>query len=266
MSTSSEQVIERIKQAGLITKGLVYILIGGLTAFAAIGLGGQTSGRSEVTDFVQNQPFGLILLAVIALGLLAYSIWRLYQAYADPGESDSDDRIPTRLRYVYSALFYLVIAYSFAKPIFSSSSGGGSKKKQAIAQLLDKDWGIYVIGAVGLIVLGQAIFQFVKGVGGSFMKKLDDNPDRKEEHQWIKRIGVVGYCARALVFLVISYFLFRVILDHNANEYSGTKGVFQYLSSLNYGQVLLLITSVGLALYGLFNVMVARHANLTKVS
>ncbi|MGB0178277.1 MAG: DUF1206 domain-containing protein, partial [Owenweeksia sp.] len=165
-----------------------------------------------------------------------------------------------------SAVFYGFIAYGFAEPVISGSSGGGDKKQQMLAQWLDKDWGEYVILTIAIIVFGQSIFQFRKGLSGSFMKKLDENPDAKSEYQAIKRIGLTGYCARGVVFLVISYLLLRVVIDHNANRYKGTKGVFEYISTFPLGQPLLIVIACGLIFYGLFNIMVARHTDLTNLS
>ncbi len=266
MSTSAKESLSLVKKAGLFTKGLVYILMGGLTSLAAVGMGGKTSGKSGVSQFLMEQPFGMILLGTVSLGLISYAIWRVYEAYVDPGEKKSRKRIPTRLRYLYSAVFYAFVAYSFMKPIFSGSSGGSDKKQQILAQCLEHKWGIYLILAIALIVLGQSVFQFTKGISGSFMKKLDDNPDAKKEYTLIKRAGLVGYVARGVVFLVIAYLLVRVVIDHNANRYDGTKGVFEYISSLTLGEPLLIITALGLLFYGLFNVMVARHTDLTNIS
>ena len=204
MNATASETVSYLKKAGLYTKGLVYILMGGLTALAALGMGGKTSGKSEVSDFLKEQPFGILLLGAVALGLLAYSLWRVYQAWADPGEEKSKERIPTRLRYLYSAIFYGAIAYSFAGSLLSGSSGGGDTKQQMLAQWLEKDWGIYLILGVAALVLGQAVFQFYIGIGGSFMKKLDDHPDARAEYRLIKRLGLIGYCARGLVFLVIT--------------------------------------------------------------
>lgn len=263
---SNNDTLQRIRQIGLVTKGLVYCMLGGLAAMAAFGAGGNINGKDGVISFLLDMPLGKVLVGAVALGLLAYAIWRLYEAYEDPKSDDDDTRWGTKIRYVYSAVFYGFIAWSFASVLFSGGSQGGDSKKAMLAQLLDKSWGPWVIGAIALLVAGQAIFQFHRGYSGKFMEKLDDHPNEEQSYQLIKHAGLFGYYARGVVFGILSFFLFKVMIDHNADAYNGTKGVFQYLLSMNFGAVLMAVVAIGLAGYGVFNIMVGRYSNLTKLS
>nr|WP_285897022.1 DUF1206 domain-containing protein [Antarcticibacterium sp. W02-3] len=76
----------------------------------------------------------------------------------------------------------------------------------------------------------------------------------------------MGYISRGVVFGILAFFIVEVILQHNANAYQGTEGALQYLLTFSYGTWLLGVVALGLTLYGLFNVMVARHANLTRLT
>ncbi|MGA9590924.1 MAG: DUF1206 domain-containing protein, partial [Salegentibacter sp.] len=71
--------IAKVRSAGFFTKGLVYFLIGALTFMAALGLGGDISSKDGVISFLLQLPLGKILVGIVALGLFAYSLWRLYQ-------------------------------------------------------------------------------------------------------------------------------------------------------------------------------------------
>ncbi len=264
---SHKEKLQRLRQVGLFTKGAVYCLLGGLVAMAAIGAGGDISGKKGVIRFLIGLPLGEALVAIIATGLLAYSLWRFYMAYEDPKNNDSEKRWGTKVRYVYSGLFYGFIAFTFAKALFEgSSSDDGSSKKAVLAQLLDKGWGPWVIGGIALLVAGQAVFQFYRGYSGKFMDKLDDHPNEKHSYRIIKNTGHMGYYSRGVVFGILSYFLFKVVMDHSADAYNGTKGVFQYLLSFDYGSLLMGIVALGLLGYGVFTIMVGRYSNLTKLS
>jgi hypothetical protein len=154
---------------------------------------------------------------------------------------------------------YGLLAYTFAKPLFGSSSGSGSdSKKDALSKLLAQDWGIYVIGVIALILIGQAIYQFYRACSGKFMKKLDEHPG--QHYTNIKRAGKIGYTSRGVVFALIAFFLYRVINMHSAEAFEGTKGAMQYLLKFDYGHILLAAVAIGLIGYGVFNIMVARYA------
>lgn len=271
--------VAKIRSAGFFTKGAVYFLIGALTFMAAFGLGGDITSTDGVIRFLLGLPLGKILGAIVALGLLAYTLWRIYEMLFLPGFSAGSEKSTKkgfkRFRYFYSAVFYGFIAYSFAKPLIQDlkgqehaqvSSGDNSEQKAALWELLSSDWGKYVIWALVIIVAGQAIWQWKLAYSAKFMKKIDNYPDIKHEYDFIRKSGRIGYTARGMVFGILSFFLIKVILQHNANAYKGTEGALQYLLSFSYGSLLLGATALGLVGYGIFNMMVARHADLTNIN
>ncbi|MFD0977381.1 DUF1206 domain-containing protein [Salinimicrobium gaetbulicola] len=269
--------VAKIRSAGFFTKGVVYVLIGALTFMAAFGLGGDITSTDGVVNFLLELPLGKILGGIVALGLIAYSLWRIYQMLVRPGKPNKKSKDWkdgfTRFRYFYSAIFYGIIAYSFAKPLIKylmGEGGGGpsensTQQKAALGELLANDWGKMAIWVLAAIIAAQAVWQFKLAYSGKFMKKIDNYPDIKHEYDFIRKSGRLGYSARGLVFGIISYFLVMVILQHNAQVYKGTEGALQYMLSFSYGSILLGITALGLIGYGVFNIMVARHANLTTI-
>lgn len=269
--------VAKVRSAGFFTKGAVYVIIGSLTFLAAFGRGGDISSTDGAVQFLIRLPLGNILGATVALGLFAYTLWRLYQALFLPGNYGESNGLKNglkRFRFFYSAAFYGIIAYSFAKPFFmdvsdskgsTGNSEGGMEEKAALWELLSTDWGKVLIWILAIVVAGQALWQFRIARSGKYMRKIDNYPDIKHEYDFIRRAGKFGYYARGVVFGIISYFLFKVILQHNADIYKGTEAALQYLLSFSYGAFLLGATAVGLIGYGIFNMMVARHANLTTL-
>ncbi|HSJ11246.1 MAG TPA: DUF1206 domain-containing protein [Gillisia sp.] len=269
--------IAKIRSAGFFTKGIVYVLLGSLTFMAAFDLGGDISSTNNVIKFLLELPLGKALVGVIALGLFAYSIWRFYQTIKFPEGNGDDEKVKSgfkRVRYFYSGVFYGLIAYAFAKPLINALTPGNEKdvetgggdEKAALWELLSHDWGKALIWALAILVAGQALQQFFIAYKGKFMKKIDNYPTVKIEYDFIRRAGRLGYISRGMVFGVLAFFLINVILTHNANEYKGTEGALAYFLSFSYGPVLLGAVALGLTAYGVFHIMVARHANLTRLS
>lgn len=263
---SNNEKLQRLRQVGLFTKGAIYCLLGGLTAMAAIGAGGDINGRSGVMEFLLELPLGKGLVAIVSAGLVAYSLWRFYEAYSDPKSDNGETRWGAKVRYVYSGVLYGFLAYSFARALFGSSSSDGESKKVVLAKLLESSWGQWLIVAIAALVAGQALYQFYRGYTGKFMQKLDDHPDETATYKLIKNTGMVGYYSRGVVFGILAYLLLRVMLDHNADAYDGTKGAFQYLLSFSFGSYLMGAVALGLLGYGVFTLMVGRYNNLTRLS
>lgn len=84
--------METIRKIGIITKGVIYSLIGILTFLAAINYRGQVSGKNKVIGFLEQQTFGQILVIIIASGLLLYALWRFYSAFLDSKNEGSDKK------------------------------------------------------------------------------------------------------------------------------------------------------------------------------
>ena len=279
MSTNKDTgKIAKIRSLGFFMKGVVYVILGTLTFMAAFGWGGDVSSRTNVIKFLLDLPLGKALIGVASLGLFSYSLWRFYQTIKHPKSKADEKKLQSvfkRIRYFYSGLLYGAIAFSFAKPLIGALSGNGEPRveddnngdeKAALWELLSMDWGKALLWILAAIIAGQAIQQFYIAYTAGFMKKIDNYPSVRHEYDFIKKSGRLGYISRGVVFGILAFFIVQVILQHNANAYKGTEGALHYLLTFNYGTWLLAAVALGLILYGIFYVMVARNANLTRIT
>jgi hypothetical protein len=76
--------IERLARFGYVAYGVVYFLVGVLAVQAAFSGANQAAGQQGALRAVLAAPLGRVLLCIIALGLLAYAAWRLYEGVMDP--------------------------------------------------------------------------------------------------------------------------------------------------------------------------------------
>ncbi|HYP19280.1 MAG TPA: DUF1206 domain-containing protein, partial [Chloroflexia bacterium] len=72
MPSTSGNSLETLARFGFGARGLVYCLVGGLAVLAAVGSGGQTGGSRSALATLLDQPFGKVILGVIALGLFGF--------------------------------------------------------------------------------------------------------------------------------------------------------------------------------------------------
>jgi hypothetical protein len=82
--------IEGLARIGYMAKGAVYVVIGFLALREALGIGGETTGPSSAFRSIGSQPFGSIVVALLATGLAGYAVWKLVQGVMDPDEKGSD--------------------------------------------------------------------------------------------------------------------------------------------------------------------------------
>jgi hypothetical protein len=255
-----EKWFERFFRFGLISKGVVYCLIGFLAVMAAVGLSRKEAGKAQALSTIYEQPFGQVLLGVIALGLFGYVLLRFAQAFRDIDNKGDDTKgIFSRIGYGISGLIYLALAGYAAKLVIDGQQGGSNSREFIVAKALTHEWGPSVVGIVGLIIIGSGIYQIYRGVSGRFMKKIQ--LIRMDIEKAVKRAGVFGYIARGIVLMIIGYLIFHAAITSNPSEAKGTEGAFVFIEN-KFGTLLMAVTAIGLIGYGIFMFVKAKYQRI----
>jgi hypothetical protein len=81
MSRRTRRVVQVLGMIGTIARGLVFALAGGLVIDAAVThRASQSGGIDQALLTLRDQPFGAVLLLLIALGLVVFGIYGLCEA------------------------------------------------------------------------------------------------------------------------------------------------------------------------------------------
>lgn len=261
---ASGDKMEKLARAGYLTKGVVYAIIGVLAFRTAIGAGGQTSGSRGAIQEIAEQPFGQVLLILMAIGLLGYAAWRFIQAIKDPeGKGSDGEGIVKRIGYAVSGLIYASLSFYAASIVFgwsTGSSGGSGGGSQAwTAKLLAQPFGQWLVGIVGAIVIGVGAYQIYKAVKAKFMDKLKTGQMSPTERTWAERAGKFGISARGVVFGIIGVFLIVAAVQSDPSETRGLGGVLDTLARQPYGPWLLGIVALGLIAYAVHCAVQSRY-------
>lgn len=265
LDQSKDEGLKKIARFGMFAKGAVYVILGVLTAMAAFGQGGQTAGKSDSLQFVYQQPFGKILLGILALGLISYVVWRFIQAFRDPENKGSDKSgIATRIGYASSGVLYGLIAFEAVRMVFSGGSsgggGGGNQQETLVSTLLGQPFGQILVGIVAVVFFGKAAYQIYRAVSGKFAKKIQDSELDHRVKDTLRKAGFVGYIARGIVIGIIGYLFLRAAIEANPNQAGGTVEAFQFIQTNSaWGTIMLGIIAIGLACYGVFMFVKARY-------
>ena len=259
-STQTSPWIKPLAVTGLISKGVVYCLLGILAFMAAFEISGRTDDNADkegVLQFVQERTGGNIILALLAAGLLAYSLWRLIDGFRESnGESKS---IGKRIRYIFSGLIYLSLAAYAFKMLLGGKDSNGNGTQGMVANLLEKPLGQWMVALVAAIIVGVGIYQAYYGISGKYKKHIRRLNVHGAKAAMLLRSGKIGYVARSIVWLLIAFLLFKAALRSNAKEAGDTGNAFYFLESSPYGSYLLGVLALGLICYGLFNFIRAKY-------
>jgi hypothetical protein len=254
--------VERLGRLGYATKGAVYVTVGALALAVAIGAGGQTTDPSGALETIGDQPFGLILLVLITVGLAGYAFWRLFQAVKDPDREGSNaGGIAKRVGHAVAALAYFGLALSAGQLVVASGSGGGSPEDWT-AYLLSQPLGQVLVIGVGVAVVGYSLTQLYQAYASQFREYFKLGEMSAREDTWVTRIGRFGFAARGVVFAIVGIFLIQAGLRIDPSEATGLGGALKDLLGQPFGPWLLALVAFGLIAYGLFMIAMARYRRI----
>lgn len=253
-----------LARSGYAARGVVYLIVGGLAVLVAFGEGGRTTDTKDALMTVLGQPFGDVLLGLVALGLIGYAFWRTVQAITDTDNHGTDTKgLAIRGGLLVSAITHTLLALFALSLIFgwgSSVGGGGDSGTQHwTAWLLQQPFGRWLVGLIGVAVIGAGIAHMIKGYQAKFEKYLQMAPATIDTVSPICRFGLI---ARGVVFLIIGGFFIVAAVQFSSAEARGLQGALQTVQQLPYGWMLLGIVALGLVAFGIYSLIEAWYRRI----
>lgn len=255
--------VERLGRVGLAAKGVLYAVVGILAVKVALGGREESPDKSGALNTIAHQPFGRGLLILLALGLVAYALWRLAQGFLDRDNEGEDAKgLSKRAGAVARAGWYLLLAGLTIDRILSARDSEGSNEQQTTAGVFDLPLGRYLVYGAGLAFLAAAAFNGYRAVTCKFNKKLKTAEMGDAEETAATGVGILGHLARMAVFGLIGAFLLEAAWEFDPKQARGLDGALMELARQPYGGLLLGTVAVGLLAYALYCFVQARYRRI----
>lgn len=241
-------MIERLARLGYASKALVYAIIGTLAIAAATNQGGRVTDTSGALRVVFSQPYGKVLLLVLAVGLCGYAIWRVLDAFSDPDRHGKGvEGLVTRIGNVIRGLIYGALGIEAFRLFRGSGGSKGDETEAWTSKIMNLPLGEWLIGIVGVIVVIYGASQVIK----AFKGKDDPLVDWGRVSTTVRNLCRFGVGSRGLIIVTLGVFLVRAAIQHNPSEAAGTKESLIELVGVVEGRWLLGLMAVGLLSYAL---------------
>ncbi len=257
--------VERLARFGYAARGVVYAVIGLLAVQTAFLGRGQVTGAQGAIQKIAEQS--RLLLALVAVGLLGYALWRLVQSLLDAEGQGSDAKaLAVRGGQLVSGLVYGGLALAAFRIVAGSGSGAGAatdQGNQALATgLLDRPFGRWLVILAGVAILVSALAQVRQAYTKRFQRKLKMNEMDETERRLALYTGQAGLAARGVVFAITAWFLFQAALRYDPSEARGLAGALEMLARQPYGPWILGIVALGLLCFGAYSFLEARYRRI----
>jgi hypothetical protein len=253
---------EWLARSGFVARGLIYGIIGILAIKLAVGAGGKTTNQQGALKTIAHQPFGKVLLILVAIGLGGYALWRLLRALLGHGPEDSDSKFE-RVAALGSGIVYAgLCAVAIGILLGSGSSGGSGNTQKTTAGVLGWPAGTWLVGIAGAVLIGIGLYQGYRGLTQDFLKDSKTEEMSPGVKNWIEWIGSFGHLARMVVFGLVGFFLIKAAIDYNPSKAVGLDGSLAKLAHASYGPFLLGLVATGLIAFGVYSLSDARYRRI----
>ncbi|HEV2087113.1 MAG TPA: DUF1206 domain-containing protein [Cryptosporangiaceae bacterium] len=257
---SDSPVLKVLARVGLIAYGAVNLLIGWLALQMAWGApDGKSADSAGALKTLVQQPLGLVLLWLLAVGLVALALWQAAEAIWGYHGGDAGKRVRSRLRSGVKAVLYAGVGVS----AISVAVGSPSKSdEQTTAGVFGWPGGQWIVLAVALIIVGVGVDRVVKAVKRSFGDEIDTSSMTPAARSGVMRLGQFGYLAHGAALFVLGGLLGYAALTFDPQKSKGLDGALQTILEQPYGKFLLTAVALGFVAYGLFAMLQARYRRL----
>lgn len=244
-------------RVGYFSRAILYFVLGLIALTSASKIAEGTNG---IFMAIEEFPGGTAILWLMVVGLFAYALFRFCSLLFDIENSGSDAKgWGKRIGHAGSGVAHLALAYSAYKFATSDSTGGSGGAQEAASGVLSFPFGGVALGLLGIALFGAAVHQAKKGITGEFMHRISARaPD------FTRWLGAAGYLARAVVYTVIGWSLVKAGFMSGGTDQIKTLG--EAVASLAGQDAVFKLTAIGLMLFGLFSLILARYRIIPELN
>lgn len=249
--------LDHAVRLGLVAYGVVNLMVAWLAIQLALGDQSGSASSQGAMHQLSRQPFGEVLLWLIGIGMFLLVVWRGLEAALGHRDEEGGKRLRKRLVSLFKAIVYGSVGVSALT--VALGSGSKSKGRSTTAKLMDLPAGTWIVGLIGLAIIGYGAAQIWRAWTEKFREHLSAEGKSGEAGKAYIMFGKVGYVAKGVAIGVVGGLFVYAAVTHDPKKSGGLDQALHKVLQQPFGQFLLIAIGVGIACYGLFCFARARH-------
>jgi hypothetical protein len=237
-----------LARLGYVASGVLHVVLG-LIVIQVAWFGSTTSAdQSGALATLASHPVGAVALWIVAIGFAGLAVWHVTEAVSAGGGAGD------RVKAVAKAVLYAALAWSSFKFAQGVSSSSEAQSDDLTAKLMAAPGGRILVAAVGLAIVGVAVYHVHKGWTRKFLQDLEERPPG-----FVVAAGRLGYVAKGIALAVVGALFVAAAWHQRPEEAGGLDSAFRTLAKQPFGTFLLTVVALGLLAYGVYSFARARY-------
>jgi hypothetical protein len=251
--------LEALARLGLICFGVTHLLVAWIAAQIAFGNAPAEGDQVGAFQLVRQAPWGVVLLSVVAIGLAAMTIWQALEAAVGHHDVTDGTRTAERVASAGRAVVYAYLAYEAVQVVLHPAETGAQNKQEAAGSMLSSGPGQFLVGAIGVGIVGLSIGLAWYGLSRRFERHLRTGGMSRSTRRTVRWMGTVGYVAKAAAYGIVGVLVVTAAVNYDPAASRGLDAALRSLAQQPWGGWLLLVVAVGIGAYGVFGLAQARY-------
>lgn len=244
--------LELLARAGFLGYGLVHLLVAWLALQIAFGRPAADGDQSGALRTLAAQPLGGVLLIAVAVGLAAMAVWQGIEAAVGHRTERGNKRTFERVLSVGRTVVYLSFAWT-AVQVFRDANADTADQQQALSErVMSAPGGRWLVGFVGLVVVGVGAGMVVNGVTRRFAEQLRTGAMSARVRTVVCRLGTAGYVAKGVAYGTAGALVMTAAVQFDPEQARGLDAALHTLREQAFGSVLLALVAAGFAAFGVY--------------
>jgi hypothetical protein len=255
--------VDPLMRIGYAARGVVYLLVGALAFIASVD-GGSTPNSKSALGSLLGQPFGKAMLAIIAIGLVAYALWSFIDAAMDLDDKGSELKgMAGRAAVAISGAIHLALALSVAPLALGvGSRQGNGDTDHWTAVLMGQPFGRWLVATVGIVAIAIGVQHLVKAYRSGYRHHLRYTRAAARLDPLLK----MGLAAHGVVVVIVGGFFILAAWTNDPSRAGGVREALSMVRSSDAGDILLAIAGIGLVGFAVYCFIVAAFRIVPRCS
>ena len=256
---ANSKSLEYLARGGFVAYGIIHLLFAWLAMQVALGDSSGETDQGGALQTIGEQSGGKFLLILIIIGMVAMAIWQAFEAAIGESGPQNKQAMAERVISGCRAILYLYFAYLAYNVVSGASKSQADSSQSATSSVMDHSGGRFLIGLIGVVVVGIGVGLVIYGVKKKFEEHLNTGQMTQSVRQTVRRLGVAGYSAKGVAYGIVGILIVSAAVTYDAEKARGLDGALKTLSSQSYGPWLLGLIALGIAAFGVYCFFQAKY-------